>query len=530
MPIIKSLPRCHLRMLIAKKPIIFFKSLSAVSLFVLLQSNGYAQDTNYLKNIKDGVAGFIKPKEDQSFRTAQLKTLSDFKYQPEIDSSEPLPVVKPYTGQKQSQNNRNSEKVRNQSVYTGQARALSIEEAIQIAVKRNPSIAQAISTLASQNANIDVAKAQYYPQLKAGMNTGDFTSSDKGRQLYSVEANQLLYDFGKVKSSVTTQKNKLALEQANVLVSIDDISTQTARAILALVRYRNIIKIAQDQYNGVSRLHEIARLRADAGISSNADPVQAQSYVEYARAYVITQQNLLKQQEQKLRTFLGFDVSQTDFIIPDEFVKMSGLYDDPEMNTIPSMIAAKAEIDVAQSQKKQTQLSSYPTISLVGSVNKAVNGINPNTGLQNDTDSSLGVQVSSNFYQGGAVGSQVKAANYAEQAARSKLNATYLNIVDQAQIARESIENTDKQIWVLMDRERSTAKTRELYEEQYKLGKRSILDLLSSEQSYQSSRIEREGARFDIYDTIAVFINVTGKSRNAYHLNNIQIQGFEVQP
>ncbi|MBO3656461.1 TolC family protein, partial [Acinetobacter bereziniae] len=118
---------------------------------------------------------------------------------------------------------------------------------------------------------------------------------------YSVEANQLLYDFGKVKSSVTTQQNKLAVEQANVLISIDEISTQTARDILGLLRYRNIIKIAQDQFNGVSRLHEIARLRAEAGISSHADPVQAQSYVEYSRSYLITQQNFLKQQEQKLR-------------------------------------------------------------------------------------------------------------------------------------------------------------------------------------------------------------------------------------
>lgn len=530
MPIIKSLSRCHSRMLIAKKSSIFFKSLSAVSLFVLSQSNGYAQDTNYIENIKQGVAGLIKPKDDQSFRTAQLKALSDFTYQPDVSSNDSLPVVKPYTGQKASLNNLYLENAEATSLNTRQTRTMNLEDAIQIAVKRNPSIAQTISTLASQNANIDVAKAQYYPQLKAGMNTGDFTSSDKGRQLYSVEANQMLYDFGKVKSSVNTQQNKLALEQANVLMSIDDISTQTARTILSLMRYRNIIKIAQEQYNGVSRLHEIARLRAEAGISSNADPVQAQSYVEYARSYLITQQNLLKQQEQKLRTFLGFDVGRIDFVIPDEYVKMSGLYDSPEMNLIPSMIAAKAEIDVAQSQKKQTQLSAYPTISLVGSVSKALNGKNPNTGIEDDTNSSIAVQMSSNFYQGGAVGSQVKAANYAEQAARAKLNATYLNIVDQAQIARESIENTDKQIWVLMDRERSTAKTRELYEEQYKLGKRSILDLLSSEQSYQSSRIEREGARFDIYDTIAVFINVTGKSRNAYHLNNIQIQGFEVQP
>ena len=35
--------------------------------------------------------------------------------------------------------------------------------------------------------------------------------------------------------------------------------------------------------------------------------------VEYARSYLITQQNFLKQQEQKLRTLLGFDVSQIGF-------------------------------------------------------------------------------------------------------------------------------------------------------------------------------------------------------------------------
>lgn len=94
------------------------------------------------------------------------------------------------------------------------------------------------------------------------------------------------------------------------------------------------------------------RLRADAGISSNADPVQAQSYVEYARSYLITRAKFFKTTRTKLRTLLGFDVSQMDFNIPDEFVKQSGLYDDPEMNTIPTMIAA-AEIDVAQSQKNK---------------------------------------------------------------------------------------------------------------------------------------------------------------------------------
>lgn len=491
-----------------------------IALSLCLNSMAYAEtQQGYFQEIKQNIGSLIRPKTDESYSTVQFSQLSNFQVEPD-----PIYQQLPVIGRSMTDDNI-APLYHNVEVQS----RLSLQNAVQIAVKRNPTISQSLASLAAQNANIDVAKAQYYPQLKAGLNTGDFTSSDRGRQLYTIEANQMLYDFGKVKSGVDTQKSKLEAEQANVLVSIDDIATETSRAIIAVLRYRILLNIAQDQVKGVSRLHEIAQLRSDAGISSYADPVQAQSYVEYAKTYLLTQQNKLRQEEQKLRTLLGFDVSRTDFIIHDDFLKKSELYNSPKMNTIPSMIAAQAEIDVARSQKKQTELSRYPTVSLVGSLNQALNGKNPGTGKSDDTDSSIGISMSSNFYQGGAVNSQIRSAGYAEQAARSKLNATYLSIVDSTQIARENIENMDKQIWVLIERERSTAKTRELYEEQYKLGKRSILDLLSSEQSFHSSRAERESARYDIYDTLAIYINVIGKSRDIYQLNNTKIQGFEVQ-
>ncbi|MDM1759012.1 MULTISPECIES: TolC family protein [unclassified Acinetobacter] len=492
---------------------------ACIGLSLCLNSVVYAEtQSSYLQDMQKNIANFIRPKTDDSFSTVQLSQLSNFQVQPD-----PIYQQLPVVGVSSDMDTTAFE-------HTAEVQShLNLQEAVQIAVKRNPVISQALASLAAQNANIDVAKAQYYPQLKAGLNTGDFTSSDRGSQLYTIEANQLLYDFGKVKSSVDTQKNKLEAEQANVLLNIDEIATETARSIIAVLRYRVLLNIAQDQVKGVSRLHEIARLRSEAGISSYADPVQAQSYVEYAKTYLLTQQNKLRQEEQKLKTLLGFDVSRTDFIIHDEFLKKSDLYNAPQLNTIPSMIAAQAEIEIAKSQKKQTELSRYPTVSLTASLNQALNGKNPSTGKQDDTDSSIGISMTSNFYQGGAVSSQIRSAAYAEQAARSKLNATYLNIMDSSQIARENIENMDKQIWVLIDRERSTAKTRELYEEQYKLGKRSILDLLSSEQSFHSSRAERESARYDIYDTLAMYINVMGKSRDIYQLNNTKIQGFEVQ-
>ncbi|MFW1950243.1 RND transporter, partial [Acinetobacter bereziniae] len=70
-------------MLITHKPIIFLKRLGAISLCVLIQNNSHAQDTHYLKGIQESVSSLIKPKDDSSFRTVQLKQLADFEYQPE---------------------------------------------------------------------------------------------------------------------------------------------------------------------------------------------------------------------------------------------------------------------------------------------------------------------------------------------------------------------------------------------------------------------------------------------------------------
>lgn len=481
----------------------------------------HADDYSWKKfNAKD----LIRPQPDDSYKNINLSSLSKFNVNP---PSAALPVV----GQPNNPDIATSANTSTSfSSPRGSNQALDLNQAVLIAVQRNPNIRQSIAELAQQNATIDVAKAGYFPTLSAGLETGDWTSSNKGEQVYTIKATQMLYDFGQVKASVNVEKAKLVAEQASVLVAIDDIAADTSRDILALRYYRNLVNIAQQQITGMQRLYEIARLRADAGISSRADPVQAQSYVAYAQAYLITQQSSLRQTEKKLQTLLGFDVSQTEFTVSSDLVAQSGLYHPIRFNDIPQMISAKAEIDVAAAEKEQTKKSIYPTVSLVGSVSKAVNGVNPDSGKQNGTDPAIYLSVSSTFYQGGQVQSQLNAANYAEQAAQAKLDATYLDVLDTTRTAQELIDNTQRQIAILVNREKLTQQTRELYEDQYKLGTRSILDLLSAEQSYQSARVEKEQAIYTIYDTIAQYIDTTGKSRDVYQINNKNIQGVELQP
>ena len=102
--------------------------------------------------------------------------------------------------------------------------------------------------------------------------------------------------------------------------------------------------------------------------------------------------------------------------------------------------------------------------------------------------------------------------------------------MDQTRLAREQIENKQRQMQVLVAQQQTTVRTKELYQEQYKLGTRTVVDLLNAEQQIHSANQQIESARYDIYDSIVQFIAASGKSRDVYGLNNLSIQGVEIQP
>lgn len=470
-----------------------------------------------LSSLKDNLQSVFKPKPSDEFRKVQLNELSNFEYRPDPNQSLPIISGKPQSGIQQSSNKISS-------------KVLMLDEAVKLAVSKHPQISQSISDLASQNANIDVARSGYYPQLSGGVSTGDMTSGERGRQLLSLNATQMLFDFGKIKSGVSTQEARLLTNQAQVLVTIDQISLEVANAIVNIRRYEEITRIAREQMKGISRIAEIANLRAKAGISSQADPIQAQSYLEAAQSNLIVQETQLKIFKQRLRTLMGADISNTEWKIPDSLIARSDIYKDPEFNKIPKMMLAKAQADVASSEKKQTELSRYPTLNIKGSLSQALNGRNPNNNVDNGSDSAIMFEATSNFYQGGAVASQTRAASFAEEAAKARINSVYLETIDLIRSTQEQVENKQRQMQVLASQQATTVRTKELYQEQYKLGTRTAVDLLNAEQAIHSANQQIETARYDIYENLVQYIAAAGKTRDVYQLNNLTIQGVELQP
>lgn len=494
-------------------------------LFILFDiKNSYAENTiTQPSRIKDNISDLFFNKSEKA-NEINIQYLSNFKLD-EAQIKETLPVVTSSEASLLIEKNKNS----SEKIYSYN-NEISLIDAVNQALQRNPNISQSIANIMAQSENIHTAKAQYYPQISGGISTHDLTSSEKGGQTYTLSTTQVVYDFGKIKSSVNIEKAKLIQEQANALVSIDDIAYQTASAIVNVNRYQEIIKIAQQQIKGIARITEIANLRAKAGISSQADPVQAQSNLEAAQSNLLIQQAELRQYQQKLRTLLGYDVSYAQFNIPDAIIRHAGLYDEPQFSQIPKMMAASAAVKVTEFQKQEIQLSSYPTIQLKNTLSQALNGTNSNNNKKDGFDNSIMLEVSSNFFQGGAIQSKQRSASYAEDAARAEVNSTYLDILDQIRLLRDQVNNKQKQMDVLASRKVSTARTKELYQEQYKLGTRTIVDLLNAEQSIHSIAEEIETTRYDIYLALVQYIYLTGRSREIYQLNNTSIQKLEILP
>ena len=106
----------------------------------------------------------------------------------------------------------------------------------------------------------------------------------------------------------------------------------------------------------------------------------------------------------------------------------------------------------------------------------------------------------------------------------------YLDVLDQVRLNREQVESKQNQMKILQARQMTTIKTKELYQEQYKLGTRTALDLLNAEQAIHAVASDIESTRYDIYSSLVQFIAATGKSREVYALDHLNIHGVTIQP
>jgi len=407
--------------------------------------------------------------------------------------------------------------------------SLSMEAAVRRALGWHPAVDEANGHIYQSEERIRAAQAGYYPKINAGVNSGyQSTNRDGWRPKLEVSGSQMLYDFGKVSSSVDAESAGKKINSARLLLTVDNLVRDTANAVVEVQRYRELSRLSQAQVEGVKTIAGLVKERSDQGASTMSDKVQADARVESALATQWQYQSEANRWQVALASLVGGSPTSVN---PKEgepkWLANACNMEAPDWTEVPTMLEAQAQKEEAIAQLAASKAEAFPTISLEAATGYDLNsGRDLRTGNDRQPEYSVGVNVSSSIYNGGQTSARKRAAAYALQSSEAAISTARLDIQRNLLESRSQIGTLSRLLSSLQSRAEMMVKTRDLYREQYlSLGTRTLLDLLNAEQELHDSRFQMANTVHDLRRLRISCLYSSGKARESFDINPAMLRG-----
>lgn len=408
-------------------------------------------------------------------------------------------------------------------VKGSQPATLGLNEAVKAANSWHPSLRNASGQLLQTQEGVSAAKAGYYPQVRAGISSE--SSSERNTSTGSTHTNlgkvtvsQMLYDFGKVASSVSQAEASAVAARYQVQLTQEAVTRETALVWVELSHQQAMSEIATSQVEGVKALADLAMEREKKGASTRSDSLQAQSRVESAAAQAINIASQVQRNRISLMQLTGSKVPvSSDNAAPQFLAQACGSAEPAIPNSLILRAqalrdAARAGVDVADSARK-------PTLSLDGSVQRGLDSQSRSSN-QSGLNSSITLNLSAPLYEGGGNQARLRAAMHAVDAAEASIEQTQLQTQQGLQDAKAQFQGQRSREPLLAQRIESIKSTKKLYADQYlQLGTRSLLELLNAEQEYHSARFDQVDSQYEQLRLGVECLYQNGHLRDAFLLD-----------
>ncbi len=388
-----------------------------------------------------------------------------------------------------------------QAAPTEEMRAsLTLRDAILRAFARNPLIAEAAAQIRVGGGNLDAAKSAWYPQVSlqgaGGKSRQTYASGDQSSNgSAGIQLSQLLWDFGKTNGSISEQEYLSDSYRFSLYSTMTDVALSTMQAYLSVKRYQALVLASQDNIESLTRVRDTAKLRADAGLSSQSDVLQAETRIAGMRATVEQYRAQARSSQAQLTVLTGV-VSSDLPDLPESLLNQKVTLDKIPYENSTLVRAAQAKQQAAIEQVNQAEAQHWPTVKVQAGRTRYDN----NGGSGSYWDDQLQLAVDAPVYQGGAVSAKVRAAEGQRQAAQADVEKAKLDINQKASTAYADMIGGQQRQVAGEEQYSSATHTRSVYQDEYKLSKRSLNDLLSVEQDVFQADTMRIGALYDGWD------------------------------
>ena len=386
------------------------------------------------------------------------------------------------------------------AVGSSAAFAMSMKEAVLQALRTNPEINEAIANRQSIEFELEQGRGLYRPridlegdiggEIRDSSTTRDNNDEDRLflRREASLVVRQTLFDGFGTDAEVERQASRVDGASLRIRERSEFIALAVIREYLEIARLQRVTGITRQNIGYHNKiLGEISR-GASEGSLSIADKQQAQERVYASKAALIEFEEELKSSEAAFIRLVGKNIGEVGKRI-DIKGKGAKSLEDALSNARahhPSIKFARADIDAAAAQVKAAESKFMPKVALEGrgSVGHDLGGID---GADNDLQGNLVVNF--NLYNGG-----IDSANKQEQIrhvdeAYHRLHKITREVEEGVRLSWNRRSQQSRRLKELLRQLAATDQLQTSYAEQFKIGERSLLDLLDNQNTRFSLQI-----------------------------------------
>ena len=375
---------------------------------------------------------------------------------------------------------------------SGPGSAMSMKEAVSRAVRSNPEIGQAIANRAAIQFELEQGHGLYRPRVDLEGGIGgeirdNYTTRSNGnddrlflRRQASVVVRQTLFDGFGTRAEIERQASRVDGASLRVRERAEFIALAVIREYLELQRTSREIALAKDNIAYHQKILGEITQGTGGGALSVSDRQQAQERVFAARARLVEFVEEHKASEAAFIRLVGSPPSNISggIDIKGKLPKNLNRAIDRARSHHPSIKFAQADIDAAAALVKAAKSKYSPTVTLEGNAT-AGKDLGGEPGF--DGDLQANVVVRWNLYNGG-----IDSANEQEQIRR--VDEAYMSLHKIDREVEEGvrlswdrrIEQSQRMVELLRDLS-AADQLRVSYLEQFRIGERSLLDLLDTQ-------------------------------------------------
>jgi len=261
------------------------------------------------------------------------------------------------------------------------AERLTLDQCIDLTVKRNPSLTAAESNMNAAGTRIGQAQAAYYPQVSLSGNYTKFSPytdpKNESQDLYQGTATvtQNLFDFGKTPSQVRIQRLGHDASREDRRTVYSQVIFNVKQAYYTLLQAEKNLEVAIETVKLNKEQLDQAKGFFDAGVKSKYDVTSAEVNLSNARLAQIRADNAVRIARVTLKNVMG-SPDLPDFSIVDSlaFQKYPVTFDDAIQRAYanrPDLRSVQAKKEASKESVSLARTGYYPTLSGNASITRA---------------------------------------------------------------------------------------------------------------------------------------------------------------